>query len=292
MLMQQNPVIRLLKSNPYQNLHEFFEQNGVRPQIFNLDAHKEQSIHGRLGTRFHIPAFAFKNEKGQTVKGKVQLFIKEVFTKSEMVLANKFSTTEDRLMNSNGQIFISTKLDDQELILDRAIQIELPVQRKLNNTTAIKLFSESEATARSVNLEHAFDWKAQTKKSLNIIKDVAEKFFSFSIDHLGWYSCNNMLEKKGRSMFSIKYTSTYGALDQKVAFLVLKDWNTVVRMYPKGQGFTSFNIPKNISAEIIILGIKQEQLFMGNLTIPNISNSIYLVQIEPVNEEKVMNTLL
>lgn len=292
MLMQQNPVIRLLKSNPYQNLDEFFELNGVRPQIFNFYTHKEQFIHGRLGTRFHIPAFAFKNEKGQTIKGEVQLFIKEVFSKSEMILANKFSTTEDRLMNSNGQIFISAKLEDQLLVLDRAIQIELPLQRKLNNATVVRLFSESEATTRAFNLEHAFDWKPQNNKSISVISDIAERFFSFSIHHLGWFSCNNMLEKKGRSMLSIKYSSNYGVLDHKAAFLVLKDWNTVVRMYPKGQGFTSFNIPKDIAAEIIILGIKQEQLFMGNLAVPNISNSIYLVPIEAVNEEKVMKILL
>jgi len=53
------------------------------------------------------------------------------------------------------------------------------------------------------------------------------------------------------------------SLDEQLAFMAFRNMNTVARMYWSGSHFSAFNIPAKSSAEVIALGLKQGQLFLG-----------------------------
>ncbi len=293
MLMQGKPMIRVLKSNPYQNLHEFFDLNGVRPQIFETTANKAIALEGRMGTRFQLPAFAFEDATGQVIRqGTIKLFVKEVFSKAEMVLTGKFSTAEDQMMVSGGMMYIRATQGEQELQLCRTIEVMVPTVYQPPSPLPMRLFGESQATSRSVLLKQAFDWKELSKKNIRIKKKAERSYYYFKTKRLGWLSCNHPLKLNRKlSMLSAKYHCKYGSMDQQIAFLLFENHNTVVRMYPQGQSFTSFNIPVGEPAQMIVLGLKQEQLFWGQLPIGHTLNSVYLVHLDAVDEQTVLNGL-
>ena len=285
-------MMRLLQSNPYSSLKEFFDQNGVRPQIVDLDSSKAYSIKGRKGSIFYISNNAFLDSEGNLPKGKIEFYFKEIFNRSEMVLSNKFSTSADQFMESLAQIYIQASYNGELLKLREPIHIQLPHLELAKGQNNPRLFQASKATSKAFSFDQAFDWQRVPKRGISLKKEGKERFYSFQVERMNWYACNVQPSKKQKQdMLSIKYHCKWGGLEQGVAFLFFQKHNAVARMYPQGQSFTSFNIPHSESVYAIIIGVKEEQLFWGELFIPKISNMTHILEVKPKNEAHVLQRL-
>lgn len=288
-------MVRTLKGSPFQTFAEFFDQNGVRAQRYRIDAGRQTVLVGDKGTRLTLPAFSLLDISGRIVSGEVEVRLTEIFSRSEMVLSNMVSTSEDRLLESGGQILVQAIQDHQMLELRQPIRVELPVSPALNNPLAMRLFEGGTAKTRAFRSARSFDWKQVSRRTIPVVKIGKYKYFRFLLQKFRWINCDYFCAKRSnRTMVTAHYHCEEEVLDDMAAFLVFHEFNAVARMYPAGNRFSSFNIPTGQSATVLLLGLKAGQLYLGATRIDRTSNQLLGVEMYAVEEPemlKVINSL-
>ncbi|MBK7873236.1 MAG: hypothetical protein IPJ74_22480 [Saprospiraceae bacterium] len=215
-----------------------------------------------------------------------------MFDKGEMILNNLMTTSENRLLVSAGQFFLQVTQNQQPLELTEPLKVEIPIHSKLSNTVAARLFEGSFSTMLPFTAEKVFDWKLLQTKPLKIRKIADKKYLHFTIKRFNWYSCQYFYTKKpSRNMVSARCLSDVECFDDQAAFIVFRDIHSVAPMYFNGNKFTTFNIPSNLAASVIIIGLKDQELFFGQCPIERISSQSVSVQMEAVSESKLLATL-
>lgn len=284
--------MRVLGGNAQLLLNNFFAEKEDKVRIHSIDSSRVTTIVGRKGTRFIFQPASFCDMLGNPVKGEVQIHLREVFQKGEMVLSNRMATSEDRLLESAGQFFLYATQDLQTLELCAPIAVEIPVHEGLTNPVAVRLFAGSSSSILPFNSQPIFDWKLIADKPLKIRKIAGKKYFHFELDTFNWYGCQYFFAKKSaRTMVSARCVTDVESFDDQAAFLVFKDIHSVARMYLNGNRFTAFNIPVNLSANALIIALKDKQLYFGARLIEQISSQSVPVKLEPISEEQLLETL-
>ncbi|NBC06537.1 MAG: hypothetical protein GVY26_05025 [Bacteroidetes bacterium] len=247
----------------FQSLEAFLASKGPQKQYFRVDPTRENLITGSRGTRLHIPPYALVSTTAQYAKGPVDIELVELFQPSEMILANRPSTSEDRLLEMGGQLAVFAYQQGKPLTLGRPLWVELPIWSQAHNPLAMQLFEHSKPTMRAFSAQTNSDWQPIKGVKVGLQRLNGVKYHVFSIDTLNWYHCSHFLPSKKRKVMVSVYPVGVRALDEQLAFLAFRNRNTVARMYWSGSHFSAFNIPAQSSAEVIVLGLKQGQLFLG-----------------------------
>jgi len=247
----------------FQSLEAFLASKGPQKQYFRIDPTRENLITGNRGTRLHIPPFALVSSTAQYAKGPVDIELVELFQASEMILANRPSTSEDRLLELGGQFALFAYEQGKPLTLARPVWVEMPVWGQPHNPLAMRLFEHSRPTMRTFSAQTNFDWRLLKGAKVSLQRYAGVKYHAFSVDAFNWYHCSYFLPSKKRKVMISVYPVGVRALDEQLAFLAFQNMNAVARMHWSGSHFSAFNIPAQSSAEVVVLGLKQGQLFLG-----------------------------
>ena len=290
MITDPTPVVRTLSGSPYRTFEEFFRKNGAEVQLFQINPTRRTTIVGKAGLRLTFFPYSLCDVFGQPTREPVTIKLIEINTRSGMLRSDKVTISEDRLLESAGQFFIQASQNYLPIELNQPIAVELPFSGALRNPLAMRLYEGSISTTRSFGSERAFGWKPlNAGKPLKIKKFGDRKYFSFQLNQLKWFSCNNLLARRaGRTMVSARMTGPVGALDDQAAFLVFRDASAVARMYPAGNKFTIFNVPVKKPVQVLIMGLHQGQLYFGRTDIEKTSNRLVPVEMQTVGEKDLL----
>lgn len=288
----QTPI-KNLSGSPYRILTDFFERNGVKKQQFTIDPVRRTTLVGEKGTRLTIFPNAIVNQQGVPVQQPVDVFLKEIFSKPEMVLSNKGTTSQDRLLESGGQLGLFASLNGEPLLLKTPIRVEMPVQPTLCNPLAMRLSQGSYSGTRAFGAKNAFDWKPVSPKPLKVCKIRGQKYFKFDLRAFSWINCNYHYARKApRTMVSAKIIAPVERLEDQMAFLVFRDCNAVASMHSSGRNrLVSFNIPTKRAAKVIALGLNGGRLYYGFSTIERTSNLMTPVKLNPYSEAELLEVI-
>ncbi len=274
---------------PFEKLEDFFIKHRLTPQVVSIDPTRRSTIIGKHGARIDLPPQSLADYSGQLVTEKAQLHLFEAFTKREMVLSQTFTTSEDKLLDMGGQLFVQATQDHMPLHLAKPIPVDMPVVAGIRNPVGMKLYQGSTSITRSFSDAPLFDWKASGKKKLPINKWNGRKYYRFYLLNSQWVGCGSATGKKGvSSMVSAKYVNALGELEDSMAILSLDNRRSIVRMHSSGRRFTSFNLPLKEPAHLMIFGLKEGQLFAGMIHIPSLSNNLIRVELQPVDESDLL----
>lgn len=292
MMAQPNPTVRIWRSSPYRSFEEFFSKNGVGAQYFSLDPFRRTTIIGRCGTRFTFYPFSLVDHTGKLIEKEVEVKLTEVYSKKEMILTDKVTTSEDRLLESGGQFCIEAFYEGQPVHLNAPLTVEVPVRCKLRNALAMHLFQGSISKTRGFQAERGFDWTQASNKPLSIRKIGQRKFFYFQITDFNWWNCDFYFSKRcSKTMVSARHVCHHDDFDDMVAFLAFDHLNSVARLYRGEHSFTSFNIPAKQSATMLMMALRDGQLYFGKRHISKTSNKLIYVKLEEVSEEETLEEL-
>jgi hypothetical protein len=292
MRSDSNPVVRTLSGSPYRNFHEFFSKNKIASQIFLINPARRTTIISEGGIRFTFFPFSLCDVFGNPVQEEVEIRLIELFSRSDMLRSARVTTSRDRLLETAGQLHIQASQNLLPLELSQAIKVEMPVNDALCNPLAMRLYAGSTSTTRPYSSGKGFDWEPLTDKPLKIKKINGKKYFSFELDRFHWFSCNYLFARRaGRTMVSARMIYPVRELDDKAAFLVFRDVNAVARLYPAGSKFTIFNVPVNMPASILTLGMEKGRLFYGMAEMDKTSSQLVNVQMYPVTEQELLGQL-
>lgn len=292
MMTQPLPFLNSLQSAPQLYLKELLAQYGPPLQLFRIDPERNTLLVGAKGTRITIPPFSLASLSGKPVKGPVQIHLKEAFTQPEMILAGRPTTSEDRLMESGGQLMVYASQGLSPLKLARPMTIDVPVHKKLGNHLAMRLFVGGNSTLQAYAFNHNFDWGMASEKPVRIRKLEGRKYYHFQMQDFNWAGCDFFVARKAsRCMVTARPVSAIEQFDSLLGYLVFQDIHAVARMYPGKHNCTAVNIPEKLSAAAHLVGISKGKLYYGNGIIRRASEKLVDVKMRPVMEKEMVEAI-
>lgn len=274
----------------YRNLQAFFIMNGASTQQFLIDADRPAIIKGKQGLVIFLAAHSFINVAHQPVTGKIIIRIKELFSKSDMVLTDRPSTAQNRLLASGGAFFISATQRNLPLQLVRPAEVILPISEKVSNPSIMQVFRGSRSKSDPFTDKPRFDWKKSEKSSIKIGVYKKTKMFKLTLNELNWINCDHFFRSDvASSMFTVQTSGVKEPLKEQATFLVFKNINAVARLFRKGHKFSMYNIPNQEALTIVSIGIdEQQQLYFGKEEVEASSKQIVPLQLRPIEEELLL----
>jgi len=289
MIVQPDAVVYPGGGLPVQNLDKFFLENRAAGQTFLVDPTRRTTLVGAGGTRLTVAPNAFADPSGWPISLPVSLFLREVFTRPEMVLCGLTNTSEDRIMETAGQLLVKAQAENQNLTLTSPVAIDLPLQEGIDNPLASQLFSGGISRTSSFGSGLRFDWKSADSKNIQLKSLGEKKYLNFFIEDLNWWNCTSIFHRRRhRIMLSVRWAPQEIPIEDLAAFLVFKDFNAVARMYPGRHGFSSWNIPKGLTARIILLGISGDRMLLGKSPWEVTSAKPVHLQLEPYEKDQAI----
>jgi hypothetical protein len=268
-------------------------------QHFSIDPTGLAFVMGGGGVKITIPPGSFVDASGLICTKTIHLELAEIASKSMMIMANRSTTSRDTVLESIGMFYLQAHTDDGAGVqLIKPLTVEWPIAVNLQNPNGLKLYQSGLAATRSFSTQLVLDWLPRDDNKLKTNKWQGQKWLSCSINSLGWFSFNAPLTKGGgKSMITARYDLTEKiTLDQKIAFLVLRDCTSLVRMYSSGDKFSCFNIPVQEPTSIFIAGRVGSNLYVGIKPVTSPVNTkiidVPLSLIPPDQSGQIIRTLL
>jgi hypothetical protein len=95
-------------------------------QTFNISTLQDTVIATKEGIVFAIPKNAFVDEDGKTVKGNVQLEVKEAMNTEQIMTSGLTTTSNGKLLETGGMFYIAATSNGKQLQLRKEIHAEVP----------------------------------------------------------------------------------------------------------------------------------------------------------------------
>lgn len=260
-------------------------------QTFVINPSRRTTVVGQQGTRLTFYPGSFADHLGKTQTENVTLRLTEVFAKDGIIFSGLPTTCEDRVLESAGQFRLEATANNAGLSLRKEVTIELPIPDHVNNSMAMHLFQGSQSSTRAFRSGYNFDWQQAETKPLTLVKSMGRRYFQFSIDRLNWWNCHSFYKARHKAMLSIKMDTYIEEFEDKLAFLIFKDINSVVRMYPMGHRFSAMHIPTQMSVSILVMAYAKQQLYLGETDILRTSNTMLRLPIYPISEGDLIEHL-
>ncbi|MDC8003933.1 hypothetical protein POV27_07705 [Aureisphaera galaxeae] len=84
-------------------------------QFFEIKADKEAIVKGAKGTTIYIPENTFQFVDGTAPVTPIKITLKESYSLSEMIFENLHTLSGDRILETNGMIYVTAEADGQQL---------------------------------------------------------------------------------------------------------------------------------------------------------------------------------
>lgn len=246
---------------PATTINDFFEKTEVKSQTFTITTDNGQSsITGEQGTKVTFPQNAFTTLDGTPVTGTVSIELKEIYDKSDMVLSDRPTMSDGRLLISGGEIFIGATANGQELRLDANtnILVELAPTTAVDTTMGLFTGSVDDSVFNWTPVD--IDTTAARNDSLWYVSDPGFYYdpshYIFAISTLGWINCDRFY---GESATYIHVTCSGEPTPSATkVYLIFKNLNGVAPLHYEwgANKYYSVAAPIGEEATLVAFGIK------------------------------------
>jgi hypothetical protein len=198
-VLEETTTVTNTPTSSTSNLSDIFNQNILdSKQSFTIDAGLAQSISGSKGTYIYIPANSFQDNSNNLVSGNISIELIEIQTKADMILLNKTTTSNGRLLVSGGELSIKAFQNGEQLILSSSANVS--IQMPTNNPVNMSLFSGIEDSTGNVNWD-----STGTNATVDSSGNFSFNIYSGTLgnDSLGWINCDYFYGQSNLTTLSV-----------------------------------------------------------------------------------------
>ena len=203
------------------DINTFFTKNYALTQVFTIASASAQTIVGTKGTTITIPASAFKTKSGGvTILGNYEVSLMEVYGKKEMILNKAQSATIDDLLITAGQIKITAKQGDEDLMLiaPKTITISYPVT---STPGTDMMASYGDPNYLTSNISWMLDSIGVDNSAIPVITPFSYQLVSDSIE---WVGCSKPITSPNpKTNFTITLHGNYNNTNTQI-FITSDAW--------------------------------------------------------------------
>lgn len=261
-------------------------------QIFTITNDKADTLETRNGTKVIIPPNTFVSNDGQDAKEPIQIELREIFDKSDMILNGLGTVSDGRLLESFGMIYLRATSADRELKIRESGSITVSIPNAKEGFAGELFYG--------LQSDSLLNWKyaGATKDTTEVIETIMRmsdelvsvkrttykyvkglrEFVSDSLFTMKYECCqDSVIEEQAANIpksyeFEIKNLGWINCdrfidvadkvnlvielrnFSQPIGYLVFSDINSVMEVLFNTKGkATAINLPKDYQADLVIL---------------------------------------
>ncbi len=250
-------------------LTDLFKNLAPPMQNFTITAGQYQIIKGEKGTVIGFQANSFKRKNGTILaSGSVKIILQEILTGPEMILANRTTTSNGKLLISGGQILVKAFLGNEELIVNKNAKPEVRIPT--NNLKPMDLYAGNLITDDSIVGDTTINWDI-TKDSVIIIDSAGRggaggtttwpSGYGFFMDSFRYWNCDQLYDNTTpRTELYIKLPIGFDNINTGV-FIYFTSINSVAKcegFEPSSKTFFLNHAEASVGLAIKILSISKK----------------------------------
>ncbi|WP_435263955.1 hypothetical protein [Tenacibaculum sp. nBUS_03] len=282
----------------YNSIAEFFEENGVKPQVFTIQADEGGTIVGEEGTEITFPENAFKKSDGTIVNGEVTIKINEIFKASEMILSDKPTNAlsmlgEETFLLSEGETAVFAEQGGETLSLAPSKKYSVKVPSDGGDDPDMRSFNGIFDNGGNLVWNAATDRAAAGGFGM---KFVAPGSYLYDVFRIGWTNCDKFYSFPGTKTTNYVNLNESPNLDETVVYVVMKENNlpAVVKFtktYANGVKSYNNSLPVGLELSFIAITIKDNQQYLAIEDKVVAVDEELVMTFNPVSTEEIINTL-
>jgi hypothetical protein len=273
-------------------MSNFFVQNSVASQNFTVNANQYQTIYGASGAEIFIPANSFRTSANILVTGNIDVELKEVYSKKDMILTGITTVSNGQLLVSGGEFFIKATQNGQVLKLSGSDIVYAKIPAGVNSS-----FQMQEFYAESISISDTTkDWSiSNDSTNITVVQDTVSGAFSnyyyFGIDSMNWINCDYFWNDPAPKT-NVKVT-----LDQKftpsncIVFLSVNGVNSIASLYWFNGVYQISNIPTGKAVSFIAISEIDGQYYSAFLSTTITTNHNETLNLTPTTLNEIKNQL-
>lgn len=260
-----------------------FSANREYIQTFKRSPQKEIVIKGKKRTVVRIPPNAFVDNEGKTVKSEVTIELIEIYTKSDMILNNTQTMSDEKLLETGGMIYITAISQNVKLALKNNVYytIEFPTKKKQKDMTIFY----GDTTSSNINWQETNRlWRSDATYIEN--QKALDKYI-FNSTELGWINCDRFVGMTEKTELIVNANDTLG-----VNFcLVFKDINSVMNVSDRDGVIKFHNVPIGQTATVVAFKKTDQETFYSSKTITIKKDQSISMTMEKLTDEEFKNRI-
>lgn len=251
------------ESGTYSSLNNFYVQNGVPLQTYNINGTTGGTFTSPQGTVVIIPPNAFITQAGAPVPGNVIVEFKDIYKKSDMLLSDKTTNMYwGRALKSGGEFFIKAISGGSPVLLasGKKITANQPASLTGDVDTTMGAYVLLQDSAAGLG-----NWYgSQYNNVVSTAYSYVYSLFQFSQpDSSGTWS--NTDSPYPFASYVPNVLTLHPIDDPKIfsmdVFLVFSNITTVVHVYRYGFDFPDYYAPVGMQCTAVVIGLKDGKLY-------------------------------
>ena len=269
-------------SNDENNYHQFlssnisfFQQLELPVQQFTISPYQKNTITGKRGLKVHIEANAFVYMNGIPVFEPVDIELKEVYSKSEIVRENLNTISNGKVREWGAMVYFNATSNGENVTLQNGLPITIELPRSQNPCLkGMRIYNGQRIGSKQINwLENDYTSlhrigivdKINPMLTMKMIKNSRSGKrllgnYLFKTTRLGWINCNRGLDLNEEKTTLKVVEDTNALIDIK---LVFKKKKIVIPLQKDNGHFSAFGVPVGEKAFLVGLGQINDELYMA-----------------------------
>ncbi|RPD44866.1 hypothetical protein DNI29_19375 [Hymenobacter sediminis] len=249
-------------------IKDVLTQLGAPTQTFTYDPSRQNQFTGAKGTVITIPAGAFQYRTGQPVTVPVQLEVREIFGKADMILSNMPTVSGGRLLESAGEIYLRPT-QDSTLRLSPGTRIQMQTQNPPNlaSRDSMRLFV---APVPGSNSPTCFTWELNFDPESSLSPTPTGYQISISKAlydaRIGWFNCDRFYGIPSPQPIIVDVPGTdIDPAKNTMVFAAFRAFNGSLRLCDfKAPGTFQINgAPAGANVSVVVIRTVEGKLYYG-----------------------------
>jgi hypothetical protein len=286
------------------NVKALFNNLATPLQSYTVDATNYSFYMCANGTKIMIYPNAFLTKSGAPVSGIVNIEVKDVLSKKDMILNNALPLSNGQLLVSGGEVYFNATQGGQQLKMNPTSSVTYYVPA--GNTPSYQMsefYANAPANLSNTNL----NWATNTATAnINPIQDSSSGgsafYYNFQSDSMNWSNCDYFYNLPGtKTTCTVNTTGSFDNSNTAV-FLSMNGVATLAHLNSTSynslsQSFASYvnSIPVGSNYTVVAISYNGTNYFYGSqaitMTTDMVINLPVLVQTTKAQIESNLSTL-
>ena len=219
------------------SLASVFSSLQVQSKITTINASTGGSITGNSGSRYIVPANAFKDASGNVVTGNVQVETKDYVKRSDMIFSGVMPITATEPLMSGGETYVNATQNGQQLSLDPTKTYQVNMPQTKTPPSGLRVFTGvQDPTTNTVS------WSFDSTNSMASIVTNGDTV-SMITNNMHFCNADAFMVSPNWQTFTVTVSASGATISANIGFLLYAVYDNYNGVWPMG------NITNNVATE-------------------------------------------
>lgn len=275
------------QTGPYSSMQDFYNRNGVQPQISRIHPDIPNVITGDHGTRIYLQANTLFDASGNAPTDSVTVTLKEIYSIKDMILSHVPTTSFGSILQSGGMFYLAFSASGVQYFVNSQTNVTMPSSSPIPGMSMFNGISDS-----GIGVNWIID-------SSYVFADSVNGLYNIWLNPLGygWINCDMFYNTPQNTdvMITPSVTGEHGETVNLAVYLAFPSINSCMNVYNTSaqQSITANNIPLGMQTAAVIIGTGRvtKKPYFGFVTFTVTSGMSVPVSVVLTDEAQIISAL-